>query len=933
MLKKLFMPLLLCAGLLSAQEVSTAIGNWQLKAGDAGNAGSITISYAGKTLINYFTFAAFTPGWKQRRSFNFRNATMTRDGDAFTWHKKDQEADAKLTLSFTDKTLRIALDMLAQPTGPVEFGLYITPESLKTSAGLIFLNGDGQPLCINDEERFSDRRLRTLLFDLPERRYTFTRSEGPFVFKLQDYRRYEKAFRYIMSTNVTDEAKAIATTVELSVEDFAPAEAARRQRYLLRPLRRTIPMTLANTGFEDGKDNWSFGKTGSLDRDKVRSGEQAACLTVNDPMTDEVYITRKVPVIGGRVYDASCFVKTEDVLSKPGRMSSVGAGLIVEWADKNGKWLDSGLYACGIFGTKDWQLKECKGLRAPLDAGFATIFLTLRGAGKAWFDDFSMRQVDISVNKLSPEPEAVLSTNTPFFEWTPLTGVNAYVLELSRDESFPAGDATRRYELGADTSWQLREPLPPGAWHWRVTTLGCTDVQPWPFTQTVPLERDCLPPVITGRAWRVTTPDSGVTLIVNDENAQAPTVAASIGDNQAVNVSAPRALGDKRFAYTLSMPGGWPRGLNTMQVTATDPGGNRAQRVLWLLHAAKPAESVIIDGDGNYNQNGQKIFPLGIYEVRPNDMPRIKDAGFEVVHTYRWEGSQDDVACREYLDACAANGLRAFIGFDRGVGSGSGMVQGNFEHLAKRVGALADHPGLFCWYLYDEPEIAKQYVSPALLTSLAELVRDLDPYHPVVMTTWGLGMNKYRRTWDTHWTQSYHKPAKIVSTIASHRERLLNDSPITLLIHCYDQTQTMAFRKNLPVDPAQFAPDADWMRAAPFIGVVKSVNGLWWWYYASHQHEFYTVAHVPHAWDALCAVVKEIRDLRPLILAPGSTEAGTVEVKMDARVEWWAKTIGGKQTVIAVNTSEDELEAAIPIPGQEPATMTFKRFEVKVINP
>ncbi|MGI5924197.1 MAG: hypothetical protein ACOX9E_09660 [Lentisphaeria bacterium] len=932
MLKKLFMPLLLSAALLSAQEVSTAIGNWQLTANAAGN---ITVAYAGRTLIGSISIAAFTPGWKQQR-FNFRNATMTRDGDAFTWHKQDQQADTKLTLTFTDKTLRIALDMLAQPSGPVEFGIYIPPASLKTSEGLICLRSDdGRLISTCYEEKITNRTLPKLVFELPGCRYTFTRSEGPYNFSLQDRRNAPQEYiRYIMSTNVADEAKAIATTVELSVEDFAPAEAAERQRRLRMLQQRVAPMTLANAGFEDGLTDWSFGKTASLDRDNVHSGEQAACLTVNDPMTEEVYITRQVPVIGGRYYAASCFVKTEEVVAKPGRMSSVGAGLIVEWSDKNGKWLASGQYACEVYGTTDWQLKECKELRAPVNAGFASVFLTLRGAGKAWFDDFSMHEIVHQVIKLEPKPKAVLATNAPLFKWSPLAGVDVYVLELSRDEAFPAGADTRRYELGIDTSWQLREPLPPGTWHWRVASTGCADMQPWSFTHDVPVERDCLPPIIISRAWRVTAPDGGVTLIVSDEDALAPTIAAGIGDNQAASVSAPRALGDKRFAYTLSMPGGWPRGLNTLHVTATDPSGNRAEQALWLLHAEKPANAVVVDSDGNYNQNGQKIFPLGIYGVESDDMPVIKDGGFEVVHTYRWECSQDDVACREYLDACAANGLRAFIGFDRGAGSGCGLIQGNFAHLAKRVGALADHPGLFCWYLYDEPEHVKQYVSPALMTSLAELIRGLDPYHPVVVTTWGKNMNKYRRAWDTHWTQSYHKPAQIVKTIASQSELLLNDSPITLLIHCFDREQTKAIREKKPVDPAQFAPDADWMRAAAFVGVVKSVNGLWWWWYAANQgHCYYTVAHVPHAWDALCAVVKEIRDLRPLILAPGNTQSGTVEVKTDARVEWWAKTIGGKQTVIAVNTSEDDLEATIPIPGQEPATMTFKRYEVKIINP
>ena len=123
MLKKMLMPLLLSAGLLAAQDASTAIGNWQLTTGAGGN---IAVSYAGKPLISGIGIAAFTPGWKQQR-FNLQNAAMSRDGNAFSWHKQDQHADAKLTLAFTDKTLRSTLNMLAQPTGPVEFGIYIPP--------------------------------------------------------------------------------------------------------------------------------------------------------------------------------------------------------------------------------------------------------------------------------------------------------------------------------------------------------------------------------------------------------------------------------------------------------------------------------------------------------------------------------------------------------------------------------------------------------------------------------------------------------------------------------------------------------------------------------------------------------------------------------------------------------------------------------------
>ena len=51
----------------------------------------------------------------------------------------------------------------------------------------------------------------------------------------------------------------------------------------------------------------------------------------------------------------------------------------------------------------------------------------------------------------------------------------------------------------------------------------------------------------------------------------------------------------------------------------------------------------------------------------------------------------------------------------------------------------------------------------------ADLIRALDPYHPVVMTTWNKSMINYRRTWDTHWTQAYGDPAGVVRQIDEHR--------------------------------------------------------------------------------------------------------------------------------------------------------------------
>ena len=106
-----------------------------------------------------------------------------------------------------------------------------------------------------------------------------------------------------------------------------------------------------NAGFEDGCAGWTGGASMSLDTNVFHGGGCSARLDVADPMKDSVYITQLIPVKGGALYEASCFVKTENVRDAEGKKNSVGAGLIVEWADSKKKWIQAGEYACGRYGT------------------------------------------------------------------------------------------------------------------------------------------------------------------------------------------------------------------------------------------------------------------------------------------------------------------------------------------------------------------------------------------------------------------------------------------------------------------------------------------------------------------------------------------------------------------------------------------------------
>ena len=90
------------------------------------------------------------------------------------------------------------------------------------------------------------------------------------------------------------------------------------------------------------------------------------------------------------------------------------------------------------------------------------------------------------------------------------------------------------------------------------------------------------------------------------------------------------------------------------------------------------------------------------------------------------------------------------------------------------------------------------------------------------------------------------------------------------------------------------------------------------------------VGSVDIGWKNLQKVVAEIAALRPVLNAVAPTTSGTVAVGK-SNIEWWSKTVDGKTTFIAVNTSEDPVTATVPLPDG-PAELSFKRYEVKVIQ-
>ena len=922
----------LCSGLLAGETFN--VGDWELTGG--GNA-AITLSYKGRKLLTDVTVGGWTEGYK-RGTFGGRGYSVRREGDTVTFSKTGPNANVTLAVTLAKGRAAFAMDVdVLKEFGPVEYGFNVPVDSFAGPDGSAWPMVDKTFCLITPGHKFESVHGRRLAFEYPESQYALTTLEGN-AFALQDMRRQgDNHVRFIACRHSTEPCR-FSWKHEWTVNESFDAEARTRRRILFgRPRQRLVPVEFSNPGFEDGAAGWSLPKKAAHDGTVAHGGKGSVSLRVDDPKKDPCYVTRQVPVKAGARYRASCFVKTEDVRDTEGRMPSVGAGLIVEWADKDGKWCGAGEYACGIFGTKDWQKVECRNLQANPRAAYAIFYLAVRGSGRAWFDDVSLIHDEVSADKFAPVDGATLADNAPLFTWRPHRGARRYTVELSCDPAFGEG-TVRSYDAGGIAEFQLLEPLEPGVWYWRVLAKGLEDPKPWRFMQTAPVDRDCLPPRIVSRGARVCAADQPFAVRVKEKSPREISLVFKANGLEvaALPYGEPpsrRLEGDEvefRFAPPVV---GWPAGLVEGRFEAKDAAGNVAARRFWLLNAPKPANAVVVAKDGFFEQAGQRIFPLGIYEVAPKYMEEVRKAGFDVVHTYRWEGDQNDVACRAYLDACwQADGLRAFIGFDRGTRSQDGIVQGNFAHIARRVGALADHAGLFCWYLFDEPEIASQFVSPDLLTALADLVRELDPYHPVVMTTWNETMNEYRRTWDTHWTQAYGNPAGVTKCLDEHRRFLKNASPITLLVNCNDQKQGAARRRGIEPDPTKFSRDYASLRACAMLGIVRECNGVWWWWFARDCRDFYTAAQNPKAWADLIKVVQELVSLRPVVNAPGRVRTGRAGDEKGP-VEWWAKDMDGRTAVIVVNTSEKSQKVEIDVGGSVgKLSLELARYEVRKLE-
>jgi hypothetical protein len=420
----------------------------------------------------------------------------------------------------------------------------------------------------------------------------------------------------------------------------------------------------------------------------------------------------------------------------------------------------------------------------------------------------------------------------------------------------------------------------------------------WSFNQTAPVTADCSEPVIAPDHAFLAQAEQKVTVGVTD-NVGVTKIKLTL---DGYDITKRGKLVGQRIELLPAVA--WKPGLHRLQVEAWDASGNHGERLIYLTHAKKLVQQQWLP-QGGVAFDGKPKFVLGMYGVRIEDMPEIAKAGYDYVHCYNWDGAGDNASALEYLAECKKNGLQAFIGFNR-----AALQANDFDFVATRVGALMNHPALLAWYLFDEPDLPHQYVSPDQLRGLYNLIHTLDPSRPVIVTVAQTHMMPdYHGSYDVYWSMDYGTPAANVKNFEGHRAALKPGVPIMSIVHCYDGKQ-----RGGEADPAKFWPDPATMHAAAFMAIAHESSGLCWWWWGQGSTIFLTVANVPPAWEALQKTVAQINALKPVLAAQAPVRMWVEKPGEDQEVHCWEKKLADRTVLITVNRDPKPCQAKINSP-------------------
>jgi len=247
--------------------------------------------------------------------------------------------------------------------------------------------------------------------------------------------------------------------------------------------------------------------------------------------------------------------------------------------------------------------------------------------------------------------------------------------------------------------------------------------------------------------------------------------------------------------------------------------------------------------------------------------------------------------------------------------------------IRETVRGYRSNPDLFGYYLSDEPEITG--ISVAGLTHAARIIRDEDPYHPIIVSNDTInGSKDFANAAEINGLHPYPNPAKNVlksnfsrvvafmdQVVAFNRERR-HPQTITFLQQGFNYGDHGALNSRIPT--------YDEIRTQYLMSIILGGRGILTYNRTTH--------HYPELYLGMPEFVREISFLAPILLSEDVIDPShNVD---NPNIRWMVKRYQGQLWVLAVSTTHGREQATLTIPelGDQTLQVLSEEREVNSVK-
>ncbi len=334
--------------------------------------------------------------------------------------------------------------------------------------------------------------------------------------------------------------------------------------------------------------------------------------------------------------------------------------------------------------------------------------------------------------------------------------------------------------------------------------------------------------------------------------------------------------------------------------------------------AADAGSRVKVVGDTCVLVNGKRFFPVGIYSAGVEGFPKLAAAGFNLVHTYQWEGKSDHDWGKAWLDAAHKHGLMALVGLYR-----PRVKNMQFDACRERIEQYRRHPALLAWHTMDEPAWEKEGDrGEKYMPAVYRLVRKHDADHPVTAVVCHFtDAKRFCDTVDVLQADYYPIPPippswysgngfrGIKMFVDACREASKGSKPFWFVCQAFDYSLSKEEKYDIPDEWKRF-PTRRELRTMTYTAIASGARGILYWSLnrLKKTRQGSELTGEDH-WKRLRSVTLELKQLMPLLTAE-SPET----IRSQDRVVSMVKSDGTHTYIIAANYERKPTKTVLDVP-------------------